>query len=265
MIGLFTLAFAAAPTPVAVIPLVVDGGRVSRGTVIEAVRTVQAERVTLRLISDEELFVAGSGLDQQLANCGTDPSCIATRLRATPARLAVLAIVNELVSPALVSVELVNVDVVKSMARDASRVRPEEGDVTGAIRARVSRFFDDAGHPASSRLSLRIEPDDASVVVAGTKIGNEDLTNIVVPPGPTRVEVSKDGFVPYDRELSCAAGAEENLFVALERDEDPLANPWLWAGAGAAVVVGTIIAIVVLQPGDPCICAGPPGVPCESC
>ena len=102
-------------------------------------------------------------------------------------------------------------------------------------------------------------------MVGGKTRASEDLTHIVVPPGPTRVEVSKDGYVPYDRELSCAVGAEENLFVELELDDDPLANPWLWAGAGAVVVAGTIIAIVALQPGPPCICAGPPGVPCDAC
>ena len=268
MIALLAVLASAPPSPVAVIPQIVeaaDRGGISRAAVLDAVRAVASERVSVRVISDEELFVAGSGLDQELANCGTDTACIATRLRATRARLALVVAVNELVRPPLVSVELLDVDVVRSAGRDASRVRTEERDAPGAIRARTAALLDGAGHPPSSRLAIAVEPEDAEVRIEGEVQAPEAIGDLVVAPGLKRIQVRHDGYHPYDEELVCAPGALQSVDVVLDVDADPLASPWLWIGAGAVVVAGVVVAVVALQPGPPCICAGPPGVPCPDC
>jgi tetratricopeptide (TPR) repeat protein len=79
-------------------------------------------------------------------------------------------------------------------------------------------------------------------------------------PGPHAVKATKEGYHPFERQISSAPGARVDLFAQLE----PLPPPprprpryWLWGTLGALVVAGAVIGIIATRgdrvgPRPPC-------------
>jgi hypothetical protein len=68
-------------------------------------------------------------------------------------------------------------------------------------------------------LSLRVQPEDADVFIDGqpwSRVGAPDQRLVVhVSPGRHRVEIRKEGYVPYDAEVEVQPGLTRELNVSL--------------------------------------------------
>jgi hypothetical protein len=71
----------------------------------------------------------------------------------------------------------------------------------------------------ASALSLRVQPEDADVFIDGqpwSRVGAPDQRLVVhVSPGRHRVEIRKEGYVPYDAEVEVQPGLTRELNVSL--------------------------------------------------
>jgi hypothetical protein len=77
----------------------------------------------------------------------------------------------------------------------------------------------DAAPDDAAALSLRVQPEDADVLIDGqpwSRVGAPDQRLVVhVSPGRHRIEVRKDGYVPYEAEVEIPAGQTRELNVSL--------------------------------------------------
>jgi hypothetical protein len=73
------------------------------------------------------------------------------------------------------------------------------------------------------RLILKSEPDQARVFLDGKEAGVTPYDNAAVKPGSHAVRCEKESFVPFEKQLFIAEGAEETLSVALSvKQEQPV-------------------------------------------
>jgi hypothetical protein len=73
-------------------------------------------------------------------------------------------------------------------------------------------------------LSLQVRPGNTEILVDGRRWdgpSNDERLIVQVTEGPHRVEVRREGYVPYAVEVSVAAGETRPLNITLPRDNKP--------------------------------------------
>ncbi len=133
------------------------------------------------------------------------------------------------------------------------------------LRARVpalERII--AGVRASvARLRIACDVAGARIMVRGVWRGTTPLRDdIVLAPGPARVELFADGHRPFVHDVGLIAGRETTVRVALVDDDrvSTSAPPshgdtpgsivnrwWFWTGVGAVVLGGMAVAVALAQ------------------
>src|SRR5262245_27566429 len=132
---------AAAPgaAKLAVVPILLSGthGEATSASLIDDVASVAAFRLGIRLAADDQQALAASGeLAERVRDCGSDNSCIATRLRAIDARFGLVVLVNLGLDPPLIGLQLLDTDELKLVGESLGELTPAEGTVSNAIRIR---------------------------------------------------------------------------------------------------------------------------------
>lgn len=114
----------------------------------------------------------------------------------------------------------------------------------GFADAILRRSFD-AGHATGERVSLTQLPgtlrissnrDGAIVRVGRSDVGPAPV-DVLRPAGKYEVVVQRDGFVPYEAQVSLRAGQEANIRATLAEDKPSVLKRW-WFWTAAIVVVG---------------------------
>jgi len=70
------------------------------------------------------------------------------------------------------------------------------------------------------RIEVTATPDDATVLVDNTKVGDHAPVQVERPPGHHTISVVREGYVRYDKPVEVLAGAPLPLTVALEPSPD---------------------------------------------
>lgn len=234
-----------------------------RVAVVDASIEAARDRYALRLVSQEERFVLGGDIDDEVRRCGSDVACVASRVRSIRTDLVALALVNTAVAPPLVDVQLVDVDTRAAIFREAKSV--PRAEIAATVRLLLDRAFDRANHPKSARLAITATPADALVLVTpSTPAPARPGDPVVVAPGTYVVNVSKEGFVSQSRDIALAPGERRDVALALRETPGILESPWFWGTVAAVVVAGVVTAAVVLDDSAECFCVRRPGVECPS-
>lgn len=112
---------------------------------------------------------------------------------------------------------------------------------------------------ATTRLSLEADKLPAIIHVSANRDGSLatiDDVDVGPPPlslkrsaGTYKVKVHKEGFVPYEAQLTVRAGEEVDLRAPLEPEKIPITKRWwFWTGAVAIVATGALVTYFVTRP-----------------
>lgn len=253
----------------AVLPIIVAGpyGEASLSSVLDDVSDAARLRAGLRLLSNEEMFVASSsGLGNRVRDCGSDTSCIVARLRTFDARLGLVVVVNLALEPALISLQLLDTDDRRKIGEVLGELTPEEKTISNAIRTRARRLFEDAGYTQAARIAVEVSPPAAKVSAGDGVEADEGTPNVfTVPAGRYTLTGRADGYKDASSEVVVTAGQEARVVLALDKESSLFGSPWFWAGVAVVVAGGTTAAIVATRPTTRCLCLMLDGKGCEVC
>lgn len=260
----------AAPAPVRVAALIAvvlgdDRGDAHSSMVNARVADAFRSRLGVRLVSSEELFVAHGQISNAVQSCGADARCTSSELRKVGADLGLIAVVNLVVEPPLISLRLVDAseERVVGVATDSSRPGPEA--ISEALRTQAGRLLDEAGFSLGARITFDTMPAGAHVEVQGFEAELGAPNVFFLPPGTYLVRAMQDGFSPFETSVTLVAGESRHHALELSEDTTLFESPWFWIGLGAVVAGATATAIVLSAPRDRCICVALPGAPCPPC
>ena len=241
----------------AVLPIVVEGsgGAASTSQIYDAVAQATRDRLGLRLISAEEMFVAQrGGLTARVQDCGPDVGCIAGKLRMFDARLGLVVVLNFAVEPAVYSLQLVDTDAGRAVGERLGELRGGEPPAE-RLTEETARLLDAAGIVKSGRVVVDVDPARATVRIEGGAPPDTGTPNVfTLAPGRYTVAAELEDHDPARAEVDVRPGAVETVRLELDAHHTWLRSPWLWAAVGAVAVAATTVAIVAAQPGDPTVC-----------
>ncbi len=145
-----------------------------------------------------------------------------------------------------------------------------ERDASPELRAKTTGL---AAHLVALRqrvatVRVVVDQEGARVLFRATVVGTSPLvTPVRVNRGPARIEVEKDGFVPFVLERDLAGGQETTVRVSLvpkatpaiaerparDGDERPsvFTRWWFWTAAGAVVAGAAVVTYVATRPSPP--------------
>ncbi len=119
------------------------------------------------------------------------------------------------------------------------------------------------GPGTSTSLVLKLDELPATMKVTSSEAGAIVRVNerdvgptpveVLRPPGSYRVIVDKEGFIPYEAEVTIKAGEEVKLDAAMVVDEPSVLEEWwFWTGAAAVVAGGVVLTYALTRP-DPIV------------
>jgi hypothetical protein len=249
----------------AVLPIVVEGphGAVSVSAIYEAVTRATQSRLGLRVISAEEMFVASQeGLVARVRDCGSDPACIAAKLRMFDARMGLVVVLNFQLAPPVYSLQLLDTDAGRKVADRVGEVGPGD-DVLEVIAHHADALLDAEGFVKSGRILVEVDPPRAQLRLTPGLDPDPGTPNVfTVAPGRYAVDASLEGFAPAQTEVEVRSGETTTARLRLDEQVSLWRTPWPWVAIGAAVVGATVTAVMVSQRPDPCLCTTLGGVGC---
>ncbi len=114
--------------------------------------------------------------------------------------------------------------------------------------------------------TLHIVPSvDTAAVSVGGELRGTGAIQLSLPPGTYGINITAEGYLPFDRSIDLAGGATLTVDAALELvpvDTDITHSDLFWGltlGLGGALLLGgVIVAAVCASPGDHCVNVDPP-------
>lgn len=247
------------PERLAVLPVLLGPKGTSEvRPVFDAVQSAATLRVGLRVMSiDDYYFHGGVDLARRALACGSNPACMAKELAPFGARYGMVVVINEELSPPLVSLMMLD-------GREGSITAQWAGQVEGGAQAvyeRVSgksaEFMTNRGFVQSGRLKVRFQPEQAFLHIdedQAPDLGTSDT--FTLSPGPHTLRAVAEGHRPGQLSVNIQPGQVATAELNLEPESSVLKSPWLWVGVGAAIVSAAAVSAVVLASGSgaPCLC-----------
>lgn len=114
----------------------------------------------------------------------------------------------------------------------------------------VTVQLDASESPLPATLDVSVDPETAAIHMDGNMLGLGSA-HLELDPGSYHLELSAEGYLPEERDVSLAPGASQRLAVTLSIEpSDPVTQKWwFWtliasgaAAIGAAIAVGVVIA-----------------------
>ena len=263
------VARANSPQPFAVLPIILAGphGSATLSSVLGAVDRAARWRPGLRMLSTEEMFVASSGgLDARVRDCGSDTECIVERLGAFDARLGLVVMLNFVVQPPLLSLQLLDTGARTLVADAFGELDTQGADPSSEISRRASALLEQAGFHQGGRIVVDVAPPRALIFLEPAFDPEPGLANtFIVPPGIYRVAARSDGHREAATRIAVVPGGQARVNLELEAIESVTKQWWFWAVLAAAVAGGVVAGAALLGPTTRCVCTTLGGVGCELC
>jgi hypothetical protein len=212
---------------------------VSVSAIYEAVTRATQSRLGLRVISAEEMFVASQeGLVARVRDCGSDPACIAAKLRMFDARMGLVVVLNFQLAPPVYSLQLLDTDAGRKVADRVGEVGPGD-DVLEVIAHHADALLDAEGFVKSGRILVEVDPPRAQLRLTPGLDPDPGTPNVfTVAPGRYAVDASLEGFAPAQTEVEVRSGETTTARLRLDEQVSLWRTPWPWVAIGAAVVGG---------------------------
>lgn len=115
-------------------------------------------------------------------------------------------------------------------AGEAAPPRPTPRTPPGAAAQPLPPIYDALGRPIAhgapqaasteaGRIAIRVQPDDAVILVNGERwqSSSGERLEIQVSPGPHRIEIRKDGYLPFSTSVQVRPGETATVNVSLTR------------------------------------------------
>lgn len=271
---LLLLALAAAPSvpgpeSLAVLPVLLGPSKREVGPVFDSIGRASRLRRGLRVMSiDDYYFHGGQDLARRALGCSADTECMAKQLAPFGARLAMVVVINEELTPPLVSLILLDGHGGAVAAEWAGQVRGGPAAVYDKITAKSADFLERLGFKQSGRIKVRVSPDQVALRIdqKGPDLGSSDTFTLL--PGRYTVHGVAQNYLSARVQVDVIAGQETSARLDLNPDTSVWNSPWAWIGAGA-VVLGTVVATTALitKSSNPaCICTlTVDGMDCTTC
>ena len=249
---------------VAVLPIVSPVQAVSASDIHRAVGQATRRRMGVKLLSAEEVFVANKeGLDHRVRDCGPDVQCISSRMRRFSARLGLVVVLDRTISPAVLSLQLVDTDLGRLVRQTLDELGPGESSLE-VITRRTAELLDHAGYIEAGRLRVLVEPPAAHVRLKSGQEPDPGALNVfTLAPGAYAVVAEYPGFEAEQTDVTVRGGQETQVELALDEKTSFWQSPWLWVSVGV-VVAGAVTAGAILasQP-EPRVCFRYGGRDCD--
>lgn len=206
--------------------------------------------------------MSAAPIDDALRRCGSGVDCMATLLRERARADLALWVVADLGAPArLLSVRLVDCDASRVIAQEINELSARDAELAPPITQAVLAVLGEAGHAAGGRLVVEVDPPGAELSVgAGLAPDGESKHSywVGLDEGRTRrvvhVGARLAGHEDAALEAEVESGKETRVALVLEREQSPLASPWLWVGAALAVAAGVTAVAMVSRSGERGLC-----------
>ena len=268
MLAVFPWALAAAlpASELVVVSVILGEGTLGPRGIEQRVAVSMDARAQLRFVSDDEVFVRGrEALTEDVIRCGADVSCQARALRGASRDLGLVVVLNYLIDPPFLDVRLIDIRNQRLRASNPGSVEPGR-PVARALTERVEGVLDSGGYPRAGHLAVKATPSSAALRLRGLPpLAGAHPEGWLLRPGAYVIQGTRAGFQDAEVEVDVAAGRERVLLFQL----DPAPSrggpaPWVWwaVGGGAALLAGSVAAVVALATHRDCICVG---AECPSC
>jgi hypothetical protein len=252
-------------TRLAVLPIVLEGtkGSANISSIFNDVSASTERRLGLRMISYEEMFAAAEeGLGDRVRDCGSDTSCIASRLRPFNARLGLVVVIDFGSKPPLISLQLLDTDDGKMLQTFFGELSAEN-TISDSIRKTTGDLLEKAGYGLAAHVLVEVEPPNAHVVLGSGIDPDQGTPNrFTVAPGHYDVSAVLDGWKSASSAVTVGSGGEERVKLTLIKNTSLLESPWLWIGVGLAIAGGTTAAILATHKTTRCLCTVVSGKGC---
>lgn len=253
----------------AVVPVVVGGGDVRVSRLVSEIEAAAALRGSLRMLSMEDLFVAGGETAEAAVRaCGSDQGCVSERLRAVGARLGLIVILNVSTSSPLLALRLFETRSGEPLVVRAASPSHLDDSLYAELRAMAEEVFDEAGFEKGAKLTVRVDPLSARVDVGGRREPEMGASAVfLLPPGEYPVRASLEGYEAQETRILLTRGEQRELELVLEKHGTFLSSPWFWVTVGLLVGGAAAATAIVMTSGSDqyCFCIPGPGGGCSGC
>lgn len=245
----------AASTSVAVLELESGPGvdaDVARPLTARVAELVARRPSTTVIAPDDIRAVLREAQQRQLLGC-TEDGCLAEIAGALGADVVVSGRIARLEDAWTVSLTAVDAVEVRSLGRATETWGGASVGLLELLTPMVATLFAEAPGPRAGALELSGAEVGSEVLVDGRARGTTPLDVIrAVPAGGRRVQVTKDGFRPFESWVVVSPGARVRVVVSQEaRPEAPVyAKWWFWAALGAVAAGGAASAALLANGGD---------------
>ncbi len=269
LLAVLSAAPANGPERLAVLPVLLGAAKPKIARILDCVAQASTLRRGLRVMSiDDYYFHGGQDLARRALSCGADTNCMAKHLAPFGARLAMVVVLNEELTPPLVSLIMLDGDGGAVAAEWAGQVHGGPAAVYAQISAKSAEFLQGLGFKQSGRLKVGVSPEQVALRVGqqGPDLGSSDTFTLL--PGQYTVHGFADDYLPGQVSAEVLAGQDTHASLELTPDSSMWKSPWAWVGLGA-VVLGAVATTTVLATGSsdqPCICVlTVDGMDCRAC
>ncbi len=249
----------------AILPVVVQGPREGAAVadLYRAVAGVTQDRLGLRLISEQEILNATSeGLDQRIADCGTDAGCIASKLRMFDAQYALLVLVSFELEPAIYSLLLLDTDRGTQMGELVGEV-DKGANLATLLATKSDSLLSQSGFVPTGRVVVDVDPANTRLRLTSGETPDPGSVNVfTLVPGHYTVHGSSDGFLPAEAVFDVHGAETQRISMSLSSNRAWWKSPWLWTAVGVVAVGAGTAAFVRSQRPPPCICLADIRRPC---
>jgi hypothetical protein len=254
---------------VAVVPVVVGGSEVRVSRLVSEIQVAAALRPSVRLLSMEDLFVAGGETAlTAVKSCGSDQACVSERLRSVGASVGLLVVLNTSSSSPILGLRLFDTHSDQVLVVRTTPLTAVDDTLYGQLREMAEGVLDEAGYEKKAKLTVRVDPVSARVNVGGRRepeIGTSAI--FFLPPGEYPVEASLEGYESVETQVSLLRGEQRELELILMKDGTFLSSPWFWVTMGLLVGGAAAATAIVMTSGSDqyCFCIPGPDGGCTGC
>jgi hypothetical protein len=192
--------------------------------------------------------ILGPGVDDQVAQCAGDASCMANIGKSMGDSEVILVGVSQLGDTVLAFQWIQTSD-----ATLLNRVAESVSADTTLDDTMLDKYLHELLPPIAFKrfgtLSVKTNVDEASVLVDGNPVGQTPLDPLkLTAPKSYTVHIEKDGYQPFDATVDVAPDAEVALAPLLEplqpEEGSIVGRWWFWTGVGVIAAAATSIYLV---------------------
>jgi hypothetical protein len=199
---------------------------------------------------DDARRIGGAKVDETVARCGGEPTCIAEIGRKIGADEIVLVGVSEF-GDLILALQLVEARGGRVVARVADSLAPDAEPDDDTLLGYLKKILPPADFLRFGVIRVSTNVEGALVEMNGKPAGETPLDPLTVAaPTTVSLRVSKDGYVDFNARIDVLPEGTVEVNPVLERRAGPAwyQRWWVWAAAGTLLVGAVTVGVILAQP-----------------